>query len=56
MTKEWDPKHSPLIAQAVRELADFDTKYPSTSDMTMVGIILLVTGLAKDSLTKVELS
>ena len=36
MKKQWEPYYSPLFAQALRDLADFDTKHPSKSDMPLV--------------------
>ncbi len=36
MTKEWIPKHKPLLVQAMKDLADYDSKHPSTKDITLV--------------------
>lgn len=36
MTKEWVPKHKPLLVQAMKDLANYDNKHPSTSDRTLV--------------------
>ena len=36
MKKQWEPYYSPLFAQALRDLTDFDTKHPSKSDMPLV--------------------
>lgn len=38
MTKEWDPKHKPLLTQALKDLADYDVKHPSTSELSLVRI------------------
>ncbi len=40
MRKEWEPRHSPLIAQAVEELAQFDKKHPNASERTLVSSIV----------------
>ena len=40
MTKQWNPKHKPLLAQAVRDLADYDTKHPTASDLTLVHLFM----------------
>ena len=37
MKKQWEPYYSPLFAQALRDLADFDTKHPGKSDIPLVG-------------------
>ena len=37
MKKQWEPYYSPLYAQALRDLADFDTKHPGKSDIPLVG-------------------
>ena len=37
MKKQWGPYYSPLFAQALRDLADFDTKHPGKSDIPLVG-------------------
>ena len=36
MKKQWEPYYSPLFAQALRDLTDFDAKHPSKSDMLLV--------------------
>ena len=36
MKKQWELYYSPLFAQALCDLADFDTKHPSKSDMPLV--------------------
>ena len=36
MTKEWHPNHKPLLAQALKDLADFDVKHPVASEHTLV--------------------
>ena len=41
MTKEWNPKHKPLLAQAVRDLADYDNKHPTAANLTLVCACIL---------------
>ena len=36
MKKQWEPYYSPLFAQALRDLTNFDAKHPSKSDMPLV--------------------
>ena len=36
MSKEWNPKHKPLLAQAIKDLMDFDIQHPVASDLTLV--------------------
>jgi tripeptidyl-peptidase-2 len=36
MTKQWEPVHNPILAQAVKELADFNTKHPNSGEQSLV--------------------
>ena len=40
MIKEWNPKHKPLLAQAVRDLADYDNKHPIAANLTLVCVCI----------------
>ncbi len=42
MRKEWEPRHSPVLAQAVRDLADFDAKHPNNGSLSLVSLITLM--------------
>ncbi len=53
MRKEWEPRHSPLIAQAVEELAQFDKKHPNAPERTLVSIIVRAMSISPGVMDKI---
>lgn len=42
MTKEWEPKHHKLAAEAARKLAEFDADNPTVSNVDLVRMCILI--------------
>lgn len=41
MSKEWEPKHGKLSAEATKKLTEFEAEHPFSSDMNLVNLYTL---------------
>ena len=42
MTKQWQPKHDKLVAEATRKLTEFEASHPNLSDLELVQLYIIM--------------